>query len=204
MHFKKFFRKQARLLAFVALIESYNETLVREFYSILSTTITQKGGPCYQSLFIRGVLTAFSPEAIAEAFYLPHNVDIEGLGEEVDLTVVCTTLTDGVVTEWPAKGYLKSSSLTGLYFILYKISCYNWLPTNNLSIVLQDRAFLFFKFWGGLSFNLGNLIFNDVVRHAEIISHNTSLMPHPCLISEYLQACLSYMEVKIDTREFTS
>jgi hypothetical protein len=57
---------------------------------------------------------------------------------------ICRTLTEGKVVGWPAEGYLKSLSLLDFMF-LYKILCYTWMPTNNVSIMLKDRATLLYK-----------------------------------------------------------
>jgi hypothetical protein len=82
------------LLESVDFIDCYNNTLVQEFYSNLKTIITDETGPFFQSMFNHGVIIAFSLETIFEVVDILYFKEIERLGEEVDLTIVCKTLTD--------------------------------------------------------------------------------------------------------------
>jgi hypothetical protein len=74
------------LVGTVDFIETYNETLVREFYSNLKPLITHTKGPFYQSIFVRGVITYFNLKPILDIFDITYHKDIEGFCEEVDLT----------------------------------------------------------------------------------------------------------------------
>jgi hypothetical protein len=47
-------------------------------------------------------------------------------------------------------------------------------------------------------FNLRDLIVHQVAKLAEVSSNNTSLLPYPCLLTEYLRACPSYIELRTD------
>jgi hypothetical protein len=87
----------------------------------LKAIISDKDNKFYHSVYICGVSIAFSPEIIADIFGVPHYANVDGLEANVQLFENCKALTDGVVTTWPDGGYLKSSSLTGLYFALYKL-----------------------------------------------------------------------------------
>jgi hypothetical protein len=52
----------------------------------------------YHFIFIRGVLVFFNLEYICAVYGVPYYRSIEGLVDEVDLTVVCQTLIEGMVT----------------------------------------------------------------------------------------------------------
>jgi hypothetical protein len=91
---------------------------------------------------------------------------------------------------------LKCPTLIGFYFTVYKISCYNWLLTNNISIML--RVALIYNIGNGMRFILNEFIFQLVVEFALLTYDNTTMLPYPCLLKEYLSACPSYLEVKTD------
>jgi hypothetical protein len=70
-------------------VEQYNDSLVREFYANLNTTIIEPDGAFYHSVFVRESLVAFSPEDILAIFDIPYNSTIIGLGEDVNISLVC-------------------------------------------------------------------------------------------------------------------
>lgn len=71
-----------------------------------------------------------------------------GLKEEIDLDMVTRELTEGYKTPWPGEGKLISSALSLKYFGLKKISCTNWMPTTNVSLLSRDSCdVVFHRCW---------------------------------------------------------
>jgi hypothetical protein len=62
----------------VNFIKAYNDTIVREFYLNLKTSITNNMGPFFQCVFIRGVLFNLITKSISEIFNIPNSKDIKG------------------------------------------------------------------------------------------------------------------------------
>ncbi|KAI5672542.1 hypothetical protein M9H77_12906 [Catharanthus roseus] len=54
--------------------------------------------------------------------------------------MVTRELTEGYKTPWPGEGKLISSALSLKYFGLKKISCTNWMPTTNVSLLSRDSC----------------------------------------------------------------
>ena len=74
-----------------------------------------------------------------------------------------------------------SSQLTSKYTILERLALYKWMPNNHRTSVLKSIVVLFYKLGKGISFDLGELIFRQISRHAESSSINL-VVGYPSLI----------------------
>ncbi|KAI5654025.1 hypothetical protein M9H77_31212 [Catharanthus roseus] len=72
--------------------------------------------------------------------------------------MVTRELREGYKTIRTGEGKLSSYALSLKYFGLYKISCTNWMPTTNVSVLPRDMAVMLFFIGVGKPFNMGSFL----------------------------------------------
>ena len=84
-------------------------------------------------------------------------------------------LTHGKLSDWLTKGCLLLAILSTCYSILYKIGIYNWLPRTLKSTMTKTFDSLLFLIRTKQSFNLGHMMFDHILRHAELEAHKLGI-----------------------------
>ncbi|KAI5663458.1 hypothetical protein M9H77_22781 [Catharanthus roseus] len=113
----------------------------------------------YSVVFVRGEVIVFNVEKLSAFLEIPTYPDVLGTGlkDDIDLDMVTAELARGAKTTWLGEGKLSSTCLTLKYFGLYKISCTNWIPSTNVSVVLRDRAIMLYLLGTYKPVNMGQL-----------------------------------------------
>lgn len=83
------------------------------------------------------------------------------------------------------KGVIHSSSLSIIYATVYVISTKNWLIDNQQNPVSNKVAILLRKIVKMVEFDLGQMIYDDFVKHAEKV-YKRYLMPFSSLIFQVI------------------
>ncbi|KAK6114750.1 LOW QUALITY PROTEIN: hypothetical protein DH2020_007019 [Rehmannia glutinosa] len=117
-----------------------------------------------------------------------------------DFNMVLKVLTGNRMPLWPAHPKkVSSSALTSLYGVLFKIALSNWVPSSHSSSVTREQATVIYLIGKGLPFNFGQLVFDQVLRHAES-SSASGVLPFPSTI--YLLLCSQGFD-KLPNESFT-
>ncbi|KAH6797538.1 hypothetical protein C2S52_022092 [Perilla frutescens var. hirtella] len=180
LSFKKYgmdiFLKERGLWKSVTALSSFEPDVVAEFYANMSPEMDDKTKSKYGEVYMRDKIYSLNPLIINKFLGLGNDSDVVSLDLIDD---VVSTVTGGLVTKWTNK--LSTSKLTFFYSVLHKITVCNWLPTTNSSVLTVDQAFLLFKLGTKILFNLGDYIF-DCMLKAAAKSNTTSILHFPCLI----------------------
>lgn len=165
-------------------LPSFVKQVVLEFFCNLSKDISEPTAADHFLAFVRGELFSFSPIEINR--YLGFSPPSAPL-PEFDLDDIVLELTGGVLKSWPDSGCVRASVLTYKYSILHKIAIHNWIPTKHRSDVREDLADLLYRIGSKSAFDIGQIIFDNVVRLAESTAVNKP-MGYPSLIYGILVA----------------
>ena len=76
-------------------------------------------------------------------------------------------ITGGKVITWLYKYNLPFSHLTSKYSILHKIAMCNWMPSTHRTDVTKSFSTLLFQIGMKRKFNIGKLMFEHILGHAE-------------------------------------
>ncbi|XP_039146758.1 uncharacterized protein LOC120283997 [Dioscorea cayenensis subsp. rotundata] len=133
--------------------QSYSLSLVHEFYS--------KG---ISKVYILGKWIPFTPTSLNR--FLDFKSEVKGNYEEgLELNEDVLKEIVGRRTEsWEVELRLSASLLTAKYNVLFRFGILNWLPTPHNSSILKELALLRFAVVIGKKFNLGRLIFQNIVK----------------------------------------
>lgn len=164
-------------------IDSYVESVVRNFYANLSSDINNRNSPRFGKCFVRGRVYEFNPKSINRALGLP-NIDDESMCLNKD--VVANFLTKGKVTKWPSKSSekLPASRVSSLYSALHKLCLTNWLPTKNEQSVTFEQAKVLYKLGNRQRINFGRLVFDHIATWPK--KTNIKFFPFPSLTFKVL------------------
>ncbi|KAH6766759.1 hypothetical protein C2S52_017742 [Perilla frutescens var. hirtella] len=139
-------------------------TVVHEFYANLSKRMCDASYEHAFSVFVRGHWFAFFPAVIND--FLGHE-NFVAPAPVFDLNEVVSELTGRSRVVWPSGRALLASDLSVKYSILHKVVVRNWLPSTHDSTVGKSMALLLFTIGTRSEFNLGLLIFENIIAHAE-------------------------------------
>lgn len=173
------------LLVSVSKIGDFVKQVVYEFYCNLDSSIGDESSPFFGKSFVRRKMYDFNPLIIND-FLEYGNQDFDD--RILDIDEVTTTLTGGTLSKWPGNKRLKTSCLTSKFAILERVASFNWMPVTRQSTVKRELAFLLYNVGTGVRFNLGQLIFNQVVRHADNKGGPKTDLPFPSLIYGILRS----------------
>ncbi|XP_052485632.1 uncharacterized protein LOC105779196 [Gossypium raimondii] len=84
---------------------------------------------------------------------------------EESLDIIASIITSNVHLTWLDK--IRASSLTTVYAALFVITTRNWLPNSQRDAVSKKVAVLIRKVVKMVEFDLSQLVFDEVVRHAK-------------------------------------
>ncbi|XP_039115402.1 uncharacterized protein LOC120250637 [Dioscorea cayenensis subsp. rotundata] len=160
--------------------ESYSLSLVQEFYSNLLPSdkdITR--------VYVRGKWIPFTPACLNK--FLEFKPEVIGNFEEgLELNKeVLKEITGGRTESWGEETKLPASTLTAKYNVLFRLGIQNWLPSPHNSSIVKELALLLFAVGTSKKFNLGRLIFQNIVKEADCTSSSTSL-GYLVLLLQYL------------------
>nr|GMC90721.1 uncharacterized protein LOC109169177 [Ipomoea batatas] len=146
--------KIAKLFNTVTKVERFVRDIVFEFYTNLVPELTND-----RLAYIRGRFYEFSPRVINAYYGLPSYADYF----DKDLHEITKRLTGGHAPYWISKDSIKASDLTSFFAFLHKIAFSNWMPSTNHRYVTKKMAALLFKIDTGVSFDLNQLLFDQIV-----------------------------------------
>nr|GMC57811.1 uncharacterized protein LOC109169177 [Ipomoea batatas] len=146
--------KSCQLFTSVVTIDRFVKPVVYEFYANLAPELV-----CHNRVYIRGRMFEFGPASINHYFWSADSDDdfVE------DMDQITAKLTGGAKTRWVAKDTIKAVDLTASFALLHKIACTNWMPTKHHSYVKRSMAVLLYKIDQGVKFNLGELLFQQIL-----------------------------------------
>nr|GMD60946.1 uncharacterized protein LOC109169177 [Ipomoea batatas] len=128
--------------------------VVFEFYTNLVPKLTNA-----RLAYVRGRFYEFSPRVINAYYGLPGYADYF----DKDFHEITKRLTGGHAPYWISKDSIKASDLTSFFAFLNKIAFSNWMPSTNHRYVTKKMVALLFKIDTGVSFDLGQLLFDQIV-----------------------------------------
>lgn len=156
--------KDLGILNTVLNVPSFVKNVVLEFYCNLSTEINDIKSEHFHQTFVRGGFVNFSPQVINE---FVGSVPFFGVTMEGGMDIVVAEITGGLLTSWPDSGGIRASCLSYTYSVLHKVALRNWMPNTHSSVVRQGLALVLYQIGTKGSFNFGQLVFDQVVKHAE-------------------------------------
>ncbi|KAL1104292.1 hypothetical protein V6Z11_D04G056800 [Gossypium hirsutum] len=150
------------LTSFVSFVKLYIRKVVLEFYANLLRSVTDDQSEFYKKVFVRGRWYNFNPTLIRKVLncYCQNMVELE---ESLD--IIASIITNNVHLTWLDK--IRASSLTTVYAALFVITTRNWLPNSQRDAVSKKVAVLIRKVVKMVEFDLSQLVFDEVVRHAK-------------------------------------
>nr|GMD63656.1 uncharacterized protein LOC109169177 [Ipomoea batatas] len=146
--------KTAKLFKTVTKVEHFVRDVVFEFYTNLVPELTNA-----RLAYVRGRFYEFSPRVINAYYGLPGYADYF----DKDLHEITKRLAGGHASYWISKDSITASEFTSFFVFLHKIAYSNWMPTTNHRYVTKKMAALLFKIDTGVSFDLGQLLFDQIV-----------------------------------------
>nr|GMC75233.1 mRNA-decapping enzyme-like protein [Ipomoea batatas] len=146
--------KTAKLFKTVTKVERFVRDVVFEFYTNLVPKLTNA-----RLAYVRGRFYEFSPRVINAYYGLPGYADYF----DKDFHEITKRLTGGHAPYWISKDSIKASDLTSFFAFLNKIAFSNWMPSTNHRYVTKKMVALLFKIDTGVSFDLGQLLFDQIV-----------------------------------------
>nr|GMC46884.1 uncharacterized protein LOC109169177 [Ipomoea batatas] len=146
--------KSCQLFTSVVTIDQFVKPVVYEFYANLAPELV-----CHNRVYVRGRMFEFGPASINHYFW-SANSDHDFVE---DMDQITAKLTGGAKTRWVAKDTIKAVDLTASFALLHKIACTNWMPTKHHSYVKRSMAVLLYKIDQGVKFNLGELLFQQIL-----------------------------------------
>ncbi|XP_039143923.1 uncharacterized protein LOC120281046 [Dioscorea cayenensis subsp. rotundata] len=175
--------------------ESYSLSLVQEFYSNLLPS--DKG---ITRVYVRGKWIPFTPTCLNK--FLEFKPEVKGNYEEglVLNEEVLKEITRGRTESWGEETRLPASNLTAKYNILFRLGIQNWLPAPHNSNIVKELALLLFAVGTGKKFNLGRLIFQNIVKEVDRTSSSTSLGYPADLSARFVTTWSTTREGRSNTR----
>nr|GME08035.1 uncharacterized protein LOC109169177 [Ipomoea batatas] len=146
--------KTAKLFKTVTKVERFVRDVVFEFYTNLVPELTNA-----RLAYVRGRFYEFNPRVINAYYGLPGYADYF----DNDLHEITKRLTGGHAPYGISKDSIKAFELTSFFAFLHKIAFSNWMPSTNHRYVTKKMAALLFKIDTGVSFDLGQLLFDQIV-----------------------------------------
>ncbi|XP_023640099.1 uncharacterized protein LOC111831002 [Capsella rubella] len=178
---------RADLLPTVTEIDSFIETVVKEFYANLPEA--EGGDSEVLRVFVRGSMYEFSPSLINRLFQLPNEpypLNTSQLRAFGDLDAVAALLTDGQVS---TVAEVSTGLLGDIIIVLHQISCFNWLPSTNHRALSPDRCVLLYLIAKGERLNFGKIVFDEIRSCASRsgAASSTDCLIFPNLIDQLLR-----------------
>nr|GMD12575.1 uncharacterized protein LOC109169177 [Ipomoea batatas] len=146
--------KTPKLFKTLTKVERFVRDVVFEFYTNLVPELTNA-----RLAYVRGRFYEFSPRVINAYYGLPGYADYF----DKDLHEITKRLIGGHAPYWIAKDSIKASELTSFFAFVHKIAFSNWMPSTNHIYVTKKMAALLLKIDTGVSFDLGQLLFDQIV-----------------------------------------
>ncbi|KAG7564434.1 Ribonuclease H-like superfamily [Arabidopsis suecica] len=155
--------KSAKLEPTVTNLVSYVKEIIAEFYANLPFEKSEENSEKV-SVFVRGHVYEFSSQKINKFLgfkelnkeELKADSEADSIGKEK----LAELLTEGEMTSWDDKNFKDLSPRVGA---LLRITAQNWIPSSNPDYVSVERAQLIYKIFHGIRFNVGKMIFNQVM-----------------------------------------
>ncbi|XP_039131883.1 uncharacterized protein LOC120268634 [Dioscorea cayenensis subsp. rotundata] len=141
----------------------------------------------FESVEGRGVVVERMIDEGAFEKFSEFKLEVKGNCEEgIELNEeVLKEITGGRTESWGVESRLPASTITAKYNILFRLGIQNWLLVPLNSSIVKELALLLFAIGTGKKFNLGRLIFQNIVKEADCTSSSTSL-GYPALLLQYL------------------
>nr|GME03465.1 uncharacterized protein LOC109166667 [Ipomoea batatas] len=147
----------SQLLGTVTNIESYEESVIHEFYNNLGAGTSTPSDPMYGKIYLRGKFYDFTPSLIND--YMGTST-IEN-STSINSEQVAQELTAGNVSF--EKNKIKAASLTSKYAILQKIALVNWMPSLHENTVKWSLAELLYKIGKRIKINFGEIVHSQIM-----------------------------------------
>ena len=133
------FLKEYKLYKVASFAKGFRPVLVHEFFSNLSSHVSDSTSGWYHQVYVRGQMVPFSPEVInkilGRSVGLKSSAFLEDFPTDFDL--ISYEITGKKVVSWPNDSRFPASSLTLKYYVLYKIAMNNWLSSAHTTSVFK-------------------------------------------------------------------
>ncbi|XP_024019818.1 uncharacterized protein LOC112091154 [Morus notabilis] len=169
--------KKQKLFGTMSKIQPFVKNIVVEFYSNLLKAIKDPRSATFHKVLVCGTKFDFSPTGI-NVFFESH---MESSNLEVDFDKVISELTASVRCLWNNETSFPAADLSLKYSALHKIAVENWLPTFHTTGVHKQLANVLYFIGTVVPFDVGLLIFEEIVSHAEVTSSKPAL-PFPSFV----------------------
>ncbi|VFQ66930.1 unnamed protein product [Cuscuta campestris] len=175
--------EKSKLMKSVTLQGSFVKSVICEFYCNLSESCADSADPMFHKVFLRGRTYKLSPALINTALDLtPSKKDTK-----IFETNMWLDLTNGQRASQSSKAKISSSILKSSYAILLRVAALHWLPTTHTKTVSKIMARLLYKIKHNIPFDLGQLIFDQIMLFAaEKYKVNSIGLPYPTLLYSLL------------------
>lgn len=164
--------KKQKLFGTMSKIQPFIKNIVVKFYSNLLKAIKDPRSATFHKVLVRGTTFNFSLTTINN-FFESH---VEPSDLKVDFDKVISELTASVRCLWTNETSFPAADLSLKYSALYKIAVENWLPTFHTTGIHKQLAKVLYIIGTGVPFDVGKLIFEEIVSLAEVISLKPALL----------------------------
>ncbi|VFQ77903.1 unnamed protein product [Cuscuta campestris] len=175
--------EKSKLLKSVTLQASFVKSVICEFYCNLSKSCADPTDPMIHKVFLHGKTYKLSPAVINNLLDLtPCKKDTQ-----ISEKTMWLDLTNGQRASQSSKAKISSSILKSSYAVLLRVAALHWLPTTHTNTVSKIMARLLYKIKHNISFDLGHLIFDQIMLFAaEKYKINSIGLPYPTLLYSLL------------------
>ncbi|VFQ84566.1 unnamed protein product [Cuscuta campestris] len=175
--------EKSKLLKSVTLQGSFVKSVICEFYCNLSESCADPTDPMFHKVFLRGKTYKLSPALINTVIDLTPSKKDTKISEKT----MWLDLTNGQRASQSSKAKISSSILKSSYAILLRVAALHWLPTTHTNTVSKIMARLLYKIKHNIPFDLGKLIFDQIMLFAaEKYKANSIGLPYPTLLYSLL------------------
>ena len=181
------FLKEQKLYKAASFAKGFRPVLVHEFFSNLSSQVSDSTSGWYHQLYVRGQMVSFSPAEINKILGCSDAVLSYAFPSDFPLDFDCliSEITGNKMVSWPNDSKFPASSLRLKYYVLYKIAANNWLPFSHTTSVFKEMASLLYAIGRRIPFDLGHIIFTHIETFAGSKATTINL-PYPCLLTNLL------------------
>ncbi|VFQ86387.1 unnamed protein product [Cuscuta campestris] len=175
--------EQSKLLKSVTLQGSFVKLVICELYCNLSESCVDPTDPMFHKVFLSGKTYKLSTALINTLLNLTPCKKNTQLSEKI----MWLDLTNGLRASQCSKAKVSSSILKSSYAVLLRVAALHWLPTTHTNIVSKIMARLLYKIEHNIPFDLGKLIFDQIMLFAvEKYKVNSIGLPYPTLLYSLL------------------
>ena len=141
------FLKEQKLYKVPSFAKGFRTILVHEFFSNLSSQVSDSTSGWYHQVYVRAQMVPFSPTVINKILGRSNGLQSCAFPANfpTGFDLIIYEITGNKVVTWLNDSKFLASSLTLKYYVMYKIAVNNWLSSSHTTSVFKDMVVCYWK-----------------------------------------------------------